>query len=57
MAQTEATPRAVATERKWVYLFEESDASQRDLLGGKGAGLSGMASAGLPVPPDEKVNL
>jgi pyruvate,orthophosphate dikinase len=51
MAQTEATPRAVATERKWVYLFEESDASQRDLLGGKGAGLSGMASAGLPVPP------
>ena len=51
MAQTEVSAPVVATERKWVFLFEEGDASQRDLLGGKGAGLSGMARAGLPVPP------
>ncbi len=37
--------------RKWVYLFEEGDASMRDLLGGKGAGVSEMTRAGLPVPP------
>ena len=37
--------------QKWVYLFAEGNASQRDLLGGKGAGLSEMTNAGLPVPP------
>ncbi|HEX2171540.1 MAG TPA: pyruvate, phosphate dikinase [Dehalococcoidia bacterium] len=37
--------------KKWVYLFPEGNASQRDLLGGKGAGLSEMTNAGLPVPP------
>src|SRR5205823_2728494 len=36
---------------KWVYLFEEGDASMRDLLGGKGAGVAEMTRAGLPVPP------
>lgn len=36
---------------KWVYLLEEGDATMRDLLGGKGAGLSEMTAAGLPVPP------
>ena len=36
---------------KWVYLFEEGDESMRNLLGGKGAGLSEMTKAGLPVPP------
>ena len=40
---------------KWVYTFgdgtAEGDASQRDLLGGKGANLAEMASLGLPVPP------
>ncbi len=36
---------------KWVYLFNEGNAKMRDLLGGKGAGLSEMTNAGLPVPP------
>ena len=39
----------------WVYTFgdgkAEGDASQRDLLGGKGANLAEMSSLGLPVPP------
>ncbi|MHB0875436.1 MAG: pyruvate, phosphate dikinase [Anaerolineae bacterium] len=37
--------------KKWVYLFAEGDASMRNLLGGKGAGLAEMARVGLPVPP------
>jgi len=40
---------------KWVYAFgggsSEGDASQRELLGGKGANLAEMARLGLPVPP------
>src|SRR3981081_527262 len=36
---------------KWVYLFSEGNAKMRDLLGGKGAGVSEMTNAGLPVPP------
>lgn len=36
---------------KWVYLFHEGNSDMRDLLGGKGAGLSAMTNAGLPVPP------
>ena len=40
---------------KWVYAFgggsSEGDASQRELLGGKGANLAEMAKLGLPVPP------
>ena len=36
---------------KYVYLFEEGNASMRDLLGGKGAGLAEMTGLGLPVPP------
>jgi pyruvate,orthophosphate dikinase len=36
---------------KHVYLFREGDASMRDLLGGKGAGLAEMTRAGAPVPP------
>src|SRR5258708_6153911 len=36
---------------KWVYSFEEGNASMRDLLGGKGAGVAEMTRAGLPVPP------
>ncbi|MPZ16176.1 MAG: pyruvate, phosphate dikinase, partial [Chloroflexi bacterium] len=39
------------TTTKWVYLFEEGDASMRALLGGKGAGCAEMTRAGLPVPP------
>jgi pyruvate,orthophosphate dikinase len=36
---------------KWVYAFEDGDATMRDLLGGKGAGVAEMTRAGLPVPP------
>ena len=35
----------------WVVAFADADETQRDLLGGKGAGLAGMTMAGLPVPP------
>ena len=34
-----------------LYDFTEADGSDRDLLGGKGAGLAAMTSLGLPVPP------
>ena len=34
-----------------VYLFEEGNATMRDLLGGKGANLSEMVRIGLSVPP------
>ncbi|MBN1930356.1 MAG: pyruvate, phosphate dikinase [Desulfobacterales bacterium] len=37
--------------KKWVYLFEEGNASMRDLLGGKGANLAEMVNLNLPVPP------
>ncbi|HET8844596.1 MAG TPA: PEP/pyruvate-binding domain-containing protein, partial [Ktedonobacteraceae bacterium] len=37
--------------KKWVYLFSEGNAKMRELLGGKGAGVSEMTNAGLPVPP------
>ena len=36
--------------RKWVYLFEEGNASMRNLLGGKGANLAEMTNLGLPIP-------
>lgn len=35
---------------KYVYTFDEGDASMRDLLGGKGANLAEMTGLGLPVP-------
>ena len=35
---------------KYVYLFQEGNASMRNLLGGKGANLAEMSSLGLPVP-------
>ena len=37
-------------DRKWVYLFKEGSASQKDLLGGKGANLAEMTKIGMPVP-------
>jgi pyruvate,orthophosphate dikinase len=41
--------------RKMIYRFgsgsAEGNASQKDLLGGKGANLAEMASLGIPVPP------
>ncbi len=40
---------------KFVYFFgngkAEGNGTQKDLLGGKGAGLAGMSKAGVPVPP------
>jgi pyruvate,orthophosphate dikinase len=44
-------PTRAGRARRWVYLFEDGDASMRDLLGGKGAGVAEMTRAGLPVPP------
>jgi pyruvate, orthophosphate dikinase len=43
------SPRGAARKRIW--LFEEGNASMRELLGGKGAGLAEMSRVGLPVPP------
>ncbi len=52
MAQTATVPTSTTTtDKKWVYLFREGNASMRDLLGGKGAGCAEMTNAGLPVPP------
>ncbi len=36
---------------RYVYDFAEGSASQKDLLGGKGANLAEMTTLGLPVPP------
>ncbi len=48
---TDNTTRPLSmSDHKWVYLFNEGNAGQRDLLGGKGAGLAEMTNAGLPVP-------
>ncbi len=49
---TEAAPETTdVTTNKWVYLFEEGSGDNKELLGGKGAGLCEMTRAGLPVPP------
>ena len=41
--------------KRYIYAWgggrAEGDASMRDLLGGKGAGLAEMTNAGVPVPP------
>src|SRR5690348_404993 len=54
----EVTPSAAAAPRRdgqaaqqWVFMAEDAPAANRDLLGGKGAGLAAMTQAGLPVPP------
>ena len=36
--------------KKYCYLFEEGNASMREILGGKGANLAEMTNIGLPVP-------
>src|SRR5438132_11350490 len=36
---------------QWVFMADDAPATNRDLLGGKGAGLAAMTQAGLPVPP------
>jgi pyruvate,orthophosphate dikinase len=43
--------RAPKQPAKPIWLFEEGNATMRDLLGGKGAGLAEMSRVGLPVPP------
>src|SRR4051812_8049076 len=55
---TTATPageRAHRAAKRYIYAWgggrAEGDATMRDLLGGKGAGLAEMTNAGLPVPP------
>ena len=40
-----------ASAAKHIWLFEEGNATMRELLGGKGAGLAEMSRVGLPVPP------
>ena len=51
MTQTSAPSASASTRERWVYLFDQAPATDRDLLGGKGAGVSAMTQAGLPVPP------
>ena len=52
---TPAGQRAHRAAKRYIYAWgggkAEGDASMRDLLGGKGAGLAEMTNAGLPVPP------
>jgi pyruvate, orthophosphate dikinase len=54
-AVTPAIERAHRAAKRYVYAWgegrAEGDATMRDLLGGKGAGLAEMTNAGLPVPP------
>ena len=45
-----ARSRAVVPTR-WVWRFDQGDASMKALLGGKGANLAEMTRLGLPVPP------
>ncbi|MCB2286481.1 pyruvate, phosphate dikinase [Clostridium algidicarnis] len=37
-------------EKKYVYFFNEGDASMKNLLGGKGSNLAEMTKLGIPVP-------
>jgi pyruvate,orthophosphate dikinase len=54
-ALTPAVERAHEAAKRYIYAWgdghAEGDATMRDLLGGKGAGLAEMTNAGLPVPP------
>jgi pyruvate,orthophosphate dikinase len=49
--QAGAAAKPVKRSGRWTLLFEEGNASMRELLGGKGAGLAEMSRIGLPVPP------
>jgi len=46
--------KTAVTKKKFVYFFgngkAEGNGTQRDLLGGKGAGLAEMTNSGVPVP-------
>ncbi|MFV2063980.1 MAG: pyruvate, phosphate dikinase [Chloroflexota bacterium] len=50
-----APTRSHSAAKRYIFAFgggsAEGDSTMRDLLGGKGAGLAEMTSAGLPVPP------
>ena len=50
-----AADRPHGAAKRYIYAWgggrAEGDATMRDLLGGKGAGLAEMTNAGLPVPP------
>jgi pyruvate,orthophosphate dikinase len=47
-----AAPAATKPRRpRYVFDFEQGNKDQKDLLGGKGAGLAEMTHLGLPVPP------
>ena len=48
---TSKVTRNGSTDQQWVFLAEDAPATNKDLLGGKGAGLAAMTQAGLPVPP------
>ena len=54
-APSATTERAHQAAKRYIYAWgggrAEGDATMRDLLGGKGAGLAEMTNAGLPVPP------
>src|SRR3954447_274784 len=57
MTQTPTMPaeREHRAAKRYIYAYggghAEGDATMRDLLGGKGAGLAEMTIAGLPTPP------
>jgi pyruvate,orthophosphate dikinase len=55
IAPSASTERAHQAAKRYIYAWgggrAEGDATMRDLLGGKGAGLAEMTNAGLPVPP------
>ena len=55
MTTVARTDRAHSAAKRYIFAWgdgtAEGDATMRDLLGGKGAGLAEMTSAGLPVPP------
>ena len=42
---------------KYVYLFKEGNANQRELLGVKGANLAEMTNIGLPVPEGFRIGM
>ncbi len=54
-AAKRVAPSPSGSSGKWVYFFGDGKAegkgADRNLLGGKGAGLAEMAGLGLPVPP------
>ena len=37
-------------QKKFVYMFTETDETMRNLVGGKGANLGQMTKLGLPIP-------